>query len=212
MGLVVLGSRGLGPLKRALMGSVSLSVVRHAHCPVLVVRGNARNGRAGEGVPGRILLAVDGSREATAAREAAVRISNASDSELHVVFVLPTESYVPHLGPGIREDWEGIFERAKQHARTWLDQQVEQIEAEEGTVAGAHLALGRPRADIVRLGDELDADLIVVGSRGLGGVRRTLMGSVSDSVVCHARCSVLVVREEDKIAREGEAQERSLVK
>jgi nucleotide-binding universal stress UspA family protein len=38
-GLVVLGSRGLGGVKRALMGSVSYSVVRHAHCPVLVVRG-----------------------------------------------------------------------------------------------------------------------------------------------------------------------------
>ncbi len=117
-GLIVVGSRGRSQLRRALMGSVSDSVVCHAHCPVLVVRGNARNRREGEDLPGRILLAVDGSREATVAREAAVRISNAGDTELHVVFVLPTEPYIPHLGPGIQEDWEGTFERAEQHART----------------------------------------------------------------------------------------------
>ena len=47
----------------------------------------------------------------------------------------------------------------------------------------------------MRLAEELDAGLIVVGSRGLGGVRRALIGSVSDSVVRHAHCQVLVVRE-----------------
>jgi nucleotide-binding universal stress UspA family protein len=48
------------------------------------------------------------------------------------------------------------------------------------------------------LGEELDAGLIVMGSRGLGGVRRALMGSVSDSVVRHAHGSVLVIRGEDR--------------
>jgi nucleotide-binding universal stress UspA family protein len=48
----------------------------------------------------------------------------------------------------------------------------------------------------VALAEELGADLIVMGSRGLGGVRRALMGSVSDSVVRHAHCPVLVVRPE----------------
>ena len=63
------------------------------------------------------------------------------------------------------------------------------------TVARAHLGMGerRDRA-IVHLADEIDAGLIVMGSRGLGGIRRALMGSVSDSVVRHAHCPVLVVR------------------
>src|ERR671916_2501297 len=81
-GLVVLGSRGLRPLKRALIGSVSDSVVRHAHGSVLVVRGN---GRERDYLPGRILLALDGSREAAAASRTAVEIANATGSELHVV-------------------------------------------------------------------------------------------------------------------------------
>ena len=47
---------------------------------------------------------------------------------------------------------------------------------------------------IVHLADELSVGLIVMGSRGLGGLRRALMGSVSDSVVRHAHCPVMVVR------------------
>ncbi len=63
-------------------------------------------------------------------------------------------------------------------------------------VAQAHLRMGKPAAEIVALAEELGVGLVVVGSRGLGGVRRALMGSVSDSVVRHAHCPVLVVRKE----------------
>jgi nucleotide-binding universal stress UspA family protein len=55
---------------------------------------------------------------------------------------------------------------------------------------------GRPHTDIVHLAEELDAGIVVVESRGEGGVRRALLGSVSDSVVRHAHCPVLVVRQE----------------
>jgi nucleotide-binding universal stress UspA family protein len=72
---------------------------------------------------------------------------------------------------------------------------VEKVKEAGGTVAQAHLRMGerRDRA-IVNLADEIGAGLIVMGSRGLGGIRRALMGSVSDSVVRHAHCPVLVVR------------------
>jgi nucleotide-binding universal stress UspA family protein len=61
----------------------------------------------------------------------------------------------------------------------------------------AHLVFGKPDQEILKLGEELNAGLTVTGSRGLGGVRRALMGSVSDSVVRHAHCPVLVVRREE---------------
>jgi nucleotide-binding universal stress UspA family protein len=59
-----------------------------------------------------------------------------------------------------------------------LDAQVMQIEVDGGNVAQAHLRVGRPDEQIVALADEIGADLIVMGSRGLGGLRRLLMGSV----------------------------------
>jgi nucleotide-binding universal stress UspA family protein len=72
---------------------------------------------------------------------------------------------------------------------------VRKVEEAGGTVAGAHLRTEERRDQaIVHLADELGAGLIVMGSRGLGGIRRALMGSVSDSVVRHAHCPVMVVR------------------
>ncbi len=79
-------------------------------------------------------------------------------------------------------------------ARKTLDDAVGRIEAAGGGVARAHLKVGGAPEEIVALAEELDAGLIVMGHRGRGGVRRALMGSVSDSVVRHAHCPVLVVR------------------
>jgi len=57
--------------------------------------------------------------------------------------------------------------------------------------------MGRADQEVVALAEELGAGLVVMGSRGLGGLRRLLMGSVSDSVIRHAHCPVLVVRKEE---------------
>jgi nucleotide-binding universal stress UspA family protein len=72
---------------------------------------------------------------------------------------------------------------------------VRQVGKTDGEVAEMHARVGRPDAEIVGLADELGAGLIVLGSRGLGPLRRALMGSVSDSVVRHTHCPVLIVRE-----------------
>lgn len=191
-GLIVLGSRGLGPLRRAVMGSVSRSVLRHAHGSVLVVRGDP--GEDGY-LSGRILLATDGSQEAEAASRVAIEISATAGSELHVLFALQTEEKPPYNYPMMGERWTESLEQAKHKAREFVDERAGRIESEGVTVKDAHLAFGAPDEEIVKLGEELEAGLIVVGSRGLGGVKRALMGSVSDSVVRHAHGPVLVVRE-----------------
>jgi nucleotide-binding universal stress UspA family protein len=138
--------------------------------------------------PTKILLATDGSREAELATSTAVDLAKIRNSELHVVYVEPA---LPMIGqfadPGP--------ERTEPESRQLLDEQVERIRSAGGTVAEAHLRLGRPDYQIVWVAEELGAGLIVMGSRGHGGVRRALMGSVSDSVVRHAHCPVLVVRE-----------------
>ena len=188
-GLIVLGSRGSSRLKRALMGSVSSSVVRHAHCPVLVVRGSEGGG---DNLPGRILLAVDGSEEAHAAAGMAIELADRMGSELHVVQVGEVRPvYHPE-----RHDYLARYEELQEEAQRLLQEQVEQIEAAGGKVAGSHLGMGRPDEEVVVLAEEIGADLIVTGSRGLGGIRRALMGSISSSVVHHAHCPVLVVRKD----------------
>jgi nucleotide-binding universal stress UspA family protein len=85
-------------------------------------------------------------------------------------------------------------------SRELLRKQSWRVKAAGGTVAGSHLRMGEVAMEIVALAEALHAGLIVMGSRGLGGVRRALMGSVSDSVVRHAHCPVLVVRPEKEQA------------
>ena len=146
--------------------------------------------------PTKILLATDGSEEAALATQTAVDIADKTGSELHVVLVGLSVALVG-MGPAEIADIPGPRqEELTEEAQRLLDTQLKQIEAAGGTVTQAHLRIGKADEEIIGLAEELDAGLIVMGSRGLGGIRRVLMGSVSDSVVRHAHCPVLVVRKE----------------
>lgn len=144
--------------------------------------------------PTKILLATDGSEEAALAARTAMDVADGTDSELHVVFVELPAAYVGMGPPEIADIPPPRQEELDEDARRLLDTHVKQIEARGSTVSQAHLRVGRPDEQIVALAEEIGAGLIVMGSRGLGGLRRLLMGSVSDSVVRHAHCPVLVVR------------------
>jgi nucleotide-binding universal stress UspA family protein len=154
--------------------------------------------------PTRILLATDGSGEAELATRTAVDLARMSGSELHVVHVLDAAPSPALLYPEVT-DPEGavvpdqvleqdLERRAEQLGREILDAEAERVRSAGGTVAQTHLAMGDAPREIVHLAEDLGTGLIVMGSRGRGGIRRALMGSVSDSVVRHAHCPVLIVR------------------
>ena len=149
--------------------------------------------------PTRILLATDGSEEADLAALRAVELADATDSELHVVHVGVVPIFLKSY-PGTLGYYDKLYEQIEEVSRELLRKQTWRVKAVGGTVAGAHLRMGEAALEIVALAEELQADLIVMGSRGLGGVRRALIGSVSDSVVRHAHCPVLVVRPEKEQA------------
>ena len=158
--------------------------------------------------PTTILMATDGSEEAQLAAKTAADLAKSTNSELHLIYV----GYMPSIfyeSPGTmaldRDLQSRMEERAEEAARTKLRQQVQKIKDVGIEVAGIHTRVGFPDAEIVGLADKLSAGLIVVGSRGLGPLRRALMGSVSDSVVRHAHCPVLVVRQEKEVSAEHEA-------
>ena len=81
-------------------------------------------------------------------------------------------------------------------AQEVLDGQVKKIENIGGTVAQSHVTAGDAAKEVVNLAEEIAVGLVAVGSRGRGRIKRLLMGSVSDAVVRHAHCPVMVVREE----------------
>jgi len=144
--------------------------------------------------PTKILLATDGSEEARQAAQAAAELSKETGSEVHIAYVVPSLAELKGHHVYSREVMRSIFEQAEGEARSFLEEQTKQIGASGGKVAETHLKTGEPDKEIVRLSEELDVGTIVIGSRGLGAVRRALMGGVSESVVRHAHCPVFVVR------------------
>src|SRR5215213_6030322 len=190
-GLIALGSRGRGRIRRALMSSVSDSVVRHAHCPVLVVRWKPVV------FPVKILLATDGSEEADLAAQSAADLAVRTGSELHLAHVGKELSHGGYVGVEVGPLPAGSQELLDKEAKEVLEAQLARMGEAGGSVTEAHLMSGRADEEIIFLAEQVGADL-VVGSRGLGGVRRTLVGSVSDSVVRHAHYPVLVVHREDR--------------
>ena len=148
--------------------------------------------------PTTILLATDGSKQAELAARTAVDIAATTNSELHMVTVARHEhAHVYDLPEEPGDVQKSLYEAIERKARELLDEQVKKIEQSGGTIPQeVHLLRGHPDREIVHLAEEIGAGLIVIGSRGQGGVRRALMGSVSDSVVRQAHCPVLIVREE----------------
>jgi nucleotide-binding universal stress UspA family protein len=154
--------------------------------------------------PTKIVLATDGSREAQLAASTATDLANSTNSELHLLCVAPGNLdpvYHIHEGSLRYETYQQALEAVKAEAQEVLDEQVRKVREAGGSVKEAHLRLGERRDQaIIQLAEEIGAGLIVMGSRGLGGVRRALIGSVSDSVVRHAHCPVLIVRPEKQRA------------
>jgi nucleotide-binding universal stress UspA family protein len=143
------------------------------------------------------LLATDGSEDANLASSAAADLAKSTNSELHVVYVggMPSVFYEPPGSIVLDLDLQSRMEEdAKEAARTKLKDQVQKIRETGSEITQTHVRVGYPDAEIVDLAEKLGAGLIVMGSRGRGGIRRTLMGSVSDPVVRHAHCPVMVVR------------------
>jgi nucleotide-binding universal stress UspA family protein len=140
--------------------------------------------------PTRVLLATDGSPDATLAARSAIELCERTGSELHVVHV---GEYVSMFLAYTEEEPIEL----QRNAERLLEEQVESIRAAGGTVARAHLRLGRPAEQIIDLSEELGVGVIVVGSRGESALRRAVLGSVSEDVVRYAHCPVFVVRAEE---------------
>lgn len=136
--------------------------------------------------PTKILLATDGSENVGRATEAALDLARRSGAELHLVHVwhdVPS----PYAHAFVRRELE-------QQGREVLDEQVKRVGAMGGAVTRAYLREGRTSEEVIKLSDKIEADLLVVGSRGHGGMRHILLGSHSEDIVRHAHRPVLVVR------------------
>lgn len=180
--LIVLGSRGAGGFAGLTLGSVGAQVAAHASCPVVIVRGDRPHPERG---PGRVVVGMDGSPASRAALATAFTEADAHGLSLRVVIAwdpVPARELPPLM------DEAGM--RAAAEARM-VELMLPLRERHPGVRAETEIVTGVPRQVLMDAAGE--ARLLVVGSRGLGGFRGLLLGSVSQALIHHAPCPVAVV-------------------
>jgi nucleotide-binding universal stress UspA family protein len=142
----------------------------------------------------RILLAIDDSRFSQAAIETVIEQGRPQDTDVRILHVVesPPLLVAREMG-GYDPALETALESQKQNAEALVMKAAELLRA-RGLKVAATLEVGDPKSKILDIAEEWRADLIVVGSHGRRGFERFLMGSVSDAVARHAKCSVQIVR------------------
>lgn len=187
VGLLIVGSRGLGTVQRILLGSHSEEIVHHAHVPVLVVR---RGDSAWP--PARVIVGEDFSDDARRAGDLAANIAAVYGSRLTLVYAHPD---LPGEPPGdAREAATRELGDIRQRDEESLERRAEELKGILGDRPEVAVSDGYPAAVILEAAqEETPPPLIAVGSRGLGGITRTRLGSVSTKVVTAAPGPVLVV-------------------
>ncbi len=186
--LIVVGHRGHSGLRRLLLGSVAERIVRAAHCPVLVTRAHPSTGK--------VLVATDLSNPALGAIEQAALEQQRLGYDLVVLHNIEMPSGIlSALGPfgpvpyqPSRETLDEVVSTTQQLLRDQLSR--------FGATGTVHVtAEADTDAVILRLAEEHDVELIVMGSHGRTGIARIAVGSVAQSVLQHAHCSVLAVHQ-----------------
>lgn len=171
--VVVIGDRGLGGFTGLLVGSTAVQVAAHATVPVLVVKGDARTG-------GPVLLGVD--EAAGAAVEAGFAEAERRRAGLLAVHAWSRPiSTVLELGDAEGAETHVLSQALSGYADKYPDVAVTR-----------RVVQGRPAQALIELSQE--AQLVVVGSRGRGGFKGLLLGSVSQQLLHHAACPVMIVR------------------
>jgi len=191
---IVVGSRGVHGMAQFVLGSVASAVARFAPCSVEIVRKAASAERPPRGL--KILLATDGSEfSQLAARSLAERPWPAGTS-VRIVSVAEISIpllEVPYFSKTAMEKLRAEAMRRAEEAEMAAEEILENVGIEEsGTVA---VPTAPPKDVIIQNAEEWGADLIVCGSHGRRGVSRFLLGSVSEAVASHAKCSVEIIRQ-----------------
>jgi nucleotide-binding universal stress UspA family protein len=190
--LLVLGARGVGGFKALLLGSVSQQCLHHATCPVAIVRGDVAE------LPERtrrIVVGVDGSEPAQRALEWALDAGREHQAVVEAVSVWAFPYMTGEVFTALAYD-PAPLAAAASHV---LDEALTSVDT-SGLPAPVVRTVSSGGTATAILEVAADADLIVVGSRGLGGFRELLLGSVSHQLAHHAECPLVVVPPTDRAA------------
>jgi nucleotide-binding universal stress UspA family protein len=156
----------------------------------------------------KILLATDGSKYAMeAAKKSCEILSITNNSQLRIVSVADVSQPLKTEPFGVSSDYYlNLSNQLKETARTVVEEAKKLVQETAGTDVEIETSVltGTPKVEIVEDAESWGADLIVIGSHGYGFFERMLIGSVSDAILHHAPCSVLIVKIEGKVEKNEE--------
>ena len=187
--IVILGARGHGAIERAFLGSVSAEVVDQTHCSVLVARTPSAR---------RILIGTDGSDVATSAIAFVGGSRLFESSTARVIYAVDVDpswwmGFTPGDGAFAVDPYVSVVDEGRVHGdRVTLAAAT--LLRSDGLDTSTVVHEGPAAAAIVQEARTWNADLVVVGTRGNGLMRRLLLGSTARSVLNHAAASVLIAR------------------
>jgi nucleotide-binding universal stress UspA family protein len=186
--LLVVGSRGRGAVRSALLGSVALHCVTHATCPVVVVHATGDVARTGS-----VVVGVDGSEGSRAALAAAVDEAVRMGADVDVVAAYVPTDYWTDLTAVVVPAEEEIRSDLDQRTRRLVEEVLAHRREQEGALPAVRTEVHVGSAADVLIDRARTADLLVVGSRGRGAFRGLLLGSIALRCAMRAPCPVMVV-------------------
>jgi len=204
--LLVIGTHGRSGFERLLLGSVAEKVLRRATCPVLTVRHASPHPLTGP-LFRRILCAADLTQASEQTLHVALSLATENDAQitlLHVIDTPPGDTWagfhvaVPEVGPSHHE----FVARATAELRKPVPDAARIL-----CKVTERVETGAPWSEILRVANQMDADLIVMGAHTRGAVGRIFLGSTASNVVRRATCPVLLIRETRKPRPSAEAAE-----
>jgi nucleotide-binding universal stress UspA family protein len=205
--LIILGARGHGVIQGALLGSVSAEVVDQAHSAVLVAR---------RGSIGRILIGTDGSEVARSAVDFVARSGLFPGAETRVAYAIDLHpdwwlGFVPGDGVFASESYAAVAKEGRRHAREVTSQAADSLRS-NGLSPTTDVLDGPAGPAIANEAKSWGADVVVVGTRGNGLMKRLVLGSTARSLLHHADASVLITRLPTPVVSGGESASRETEK
>jgi nucleotide-binding universal stress UspA family protein len=196
--LIIMGTHGRTGLSHLLAGSVAEEVVRRATCPVMTVRAVKPSAEVTPYFD--ILVPVDFSPYSQKALRYGVTLAHLFEANLHLLHVLEEPLHPAYYGLG-----EDLLIRLNPEVPRRSHEELQQLVSQAGSVkvkCQTHVCEGRAYSEIVRFAADRECDLVVMGTHGLSGLERFLLGGTTEKVMRHAPCPVLAVklRERDFVA------------
>ena len=212
-GLIIMGTHGRTGMKHVILGSVAEKVVRHASCPVMVVRMAQREFiHPIAGIPrlelDEIIVPLDFSEGSSRSFSLAETIADQTGARLNLLHAVPF-----HYGAG---EYDAItFSQLEADMMASGRKRLEATSNEErrhGLNVQSSVVLGAPREEILKYTEQQKGELIVMGTRGLTGIKHLLLGSTAEYVIRHASCAVLAVPYPKQTPKRKRSAEPSLAK